>query len=116
MLKKIVFIFPLLLIGFYTNAQEILPQNYFRSPLDIPLYLAGNFGELRSNHFHSGLDMKTQGKEGLKIYAAADGYVSRIKVSPWGYGKTIYIDHPNGYTTVYAHLQGYSGEITKRIK
>ncbi len=116
MLKKIIFIIPILLVGFFTKAQETFPQNYFRSPLNIPLYLAGNFGELRSNHFHSGLDMKTQGKEGFNIYAAADGYVSRIKVSPWGYGKTIYIDHPNGYTTVYAHLQGFKGEIANLIK
>jgi len=108
----IVFIF----INFLSSAQDSIPKNFFQSPLGIPLYLAGNFGELRSNHFHSGLDMKTQGKEGFKIYAAADGYVSRIKISPWGYGKTIYIDHPNGYTTVYAHLQKYKGDIAKKIK
>lgn len=99
-----------------SQTNDSLPVNYFRSPLGIPLYLAGNFGELRSNHFHSGLDMKTQGKEGFNIYAAADGYVSRIKISPWGYGNTIYIDHPNGYTTVYAHLQQYKGKIAEEIK
>lgn len=96
-------------------SQDTIPKNYFRSPLGIQLYLAGNFGELRSNHFHSGLDMKTQGREGFNIYAAADGFISRIKISPWGYGKTIYIDHPNGYTTVYAHLKGFKGEIAKQI-
>lgn len=69
-----------------TFSQESYPQTYFRSPLDIPLYLSGNFGELRYNHFHAGLDIKTQGVTGKKVYAAADGYVSRINVSPYGYG------------------------------
>lgn len=100
----------------FSFGQDTIPKNYFRSPLGIPLYLAGNFGELRSNHFHSGLDMKTQGKEGFNVYAAADGYVSRVKISPWGYGKTIYIDHPNGYTTVYAHLKSFKGKIADEIK
>lgn len=77
----------------------------FRSPLDIPLYLAGNFGELRSNHFHTGIDIKTQGAEGKAVYAIADGYISRIKISTGGYGKAIYVRHPNGYTSVYAHLK-----------
>lgn len=97
-------------------AQDNLPLNYFRSPMDIPLYLSGNFGELRSNHFHSGLDIKTQGVEGQKIYAVADGFVSRIRISPFGYGNAIYIDHPNGYTSVYAHLQSYQGKIAEEIK
>lgn len=100
----------------FSFGQDTIPKNYFRSPLGIPLYLAGNFGELRSNHFHSGLDMKTQGKEGFNVYAAADGYVSRVKISPWGYGKTIYIDHPNGYTTIYAHLKSFKGKIADEIK
>lgn len=116
MLQKILCSINLLLIAVFCIGQDTIPKNYFRSPLGIPLYLAGNFGELRSNHFHSGLDMKTQGKEGFKIYAAADGVVSRIKISPWGYGKTIYIDHPNGYTTVYAHLKGFKGEIASETK
>lgn len=116
MIQKIFFSINLLLISFSSIAQDTIPKNYFRSPLGIPLYLAGNFGELRSNHFHSGLDMKTQGKEGFRVYAAADGVVSRIKISPWGYGKTIYIDHPNGYTTVYAHLKGFSGKIASETK
>lgn len=86
---------------------------YFSPPLDIPLYLAGNFAELRRNHFHTGIDIKTQGVEGHKVLAAAEGYVSRIKVSPFGYGKTLYLDHPNGYTTVYAHLKRFSADIEK---
>lgn len=96
--------------------QHRYPKDYFRSPLDIPLQLSGNFGELRPNHFHSGFDFKTQQKEGLNVYAAADGYVSRIKIAVNGYGKAIYITHPNGYTTVYGHLQSGAGAVEQRIK
>ena len=92
------------------------PQETFQSPLGIPLDLSGSFGELRSNHFHSGLDFKTSGKEGLPVYAAADGYISRIKISTFGYGKAIYITHPNGYTSVYGHLQKANGTIQDFIK
>lgn len=116
MIKKILFSFFLLTIGSAVFAQDTLPKNYFQAPLGIPMYLSGNFGELRSNHFHSGIDIKTQGKEGFKVYASADGHVSRVKISPWGYGKVIYIDHPNGYTTVYAHLQKFKGQIANEIK
>ena len=98
------------------NAQDIYPKDYFKNPLDIDLILSGSFGELRSNHFHSGLDIKTQGREGLNIYSSADGYVSRIKLSHYGYGKAIYITHPNGYTTVYGHLKDFSEEIDIYIK
>jgi murein DD-endopeptidase MepM/ murein hydrolase activator NlpD len=116
MIKNKLFTIIFILFGFSISAQDSIAKNYFQPPLGIPLYLAGNFGELRSNHFHSGLDMKTQGKEGFKIYAAAEGFVSRIKISPWGYGKTIYIDHPNGTTTVYAHLKKYKGKIAQEIQ
>jgi hypothetical protein len=92
-------------------AQNNFPKDYFSPPLDIPMQLSGNFGELRPNHFHAGFDFKTQQKEGLKVYAAAEGYVSRIKISTFGNGKTIYITHPNGYTSVYAHLQKAVGAI-----
>jgi murein DD-endopeptidase MepM/ murein hydrolase activator NlpD len=97
-------------------AQTYYPKDYFRSPLDIPMQLAGNFGELRPNHFHAGFDFRTMQKEGLNIYAVADGYVSRIKISTFGNGKTIYINHPNGYTSVYAHLQRSLGKIEEYIK
>ncbi|MDA9339532.1 M23 family metallopeptidase [Polaribacter sp.] len=106
----------LLFISFLGYGQEKYPKNYFRSPLDIPLILSGTFGELRSNHFHSGIDIKTQGKEGLNAYAIADGYVSRIKISQFGFGKALYITHPNGYTSVYAHLSKYAGDIEKHVK
>jgi len=108
--------FFLLFISTYTSAQNNYPQDYFGSPLEIPLILSGNFAELRSNHFHSGLDIKTQQRIGLKVLASADGYVSRIKIQHYGYGKTLYITHPNGYTTVYAHLSGYSPEIEAYVK
>ncbi|MEL6917247.1 MAG: M23 family metallopeptidase [Bacteroidota bacterium] len=109
----------LALFIFFLNqvvAQENYPKDAFRSPLDIPLVLAGTFGELRSNHFHSGIDIKTQQRQGLPIYAIGDGTVTRIKISLWGYGKAIYIAHPNGYTSVYAHLQKFSPEIEKYLK
>ncbi|WP_282136062.1 M23 family metallopeptidase [Seonamhaeicola maritimus] len=106
----------LLFFALLSNAQSHYPQDYFSSPLEIPLILSGTFAELRSNHFHSGLDIKTQQRVGLKVKACADGYVSRIKVSHYGYGKALYITHPNGYTTVYAHLQKFSPDIEAYIK
>ncbi|WP_111707938.1 M23 family metallopeptidase [Lutibacter citreus] len=99
-----------------SNSESIFPVNYFKKPLNIPLILSGTFGELRSNHFHSGLDIKTLGKEGLKVTTAAEGYISRIKVSAWGYGKALYITHPNGYTSVYAHLKKFNDKIEAYVK
>ena len=75
-------------------------QEKWKNPLELPLYLAGNFGELRANHFHSGIDMKTQGVTGKAVHAVQDGYVSRLSVSPWGYGNALYLSHPDGTTTV----------------
>ena len=98
------------------SAQSIYPTDYFRSPLDITLVAAGTFGELRSNHFHSGMDLKTQQRQGLNVYGTASGYISRIKVSHFGYGKALYVTHPNGYTTVYGHLQKFSEEIEAYVK
>ena len=112
----------LFLFIFFTtlNVTVIQAQNEektnFRSPLDIPLYLSGNFSELRGNHFHSGIDIKTLSVEGKAVYAVEDGYVSRIKISTSGYGKAIYIRHPNGYTSVYGHLQKGSPEIENYIQ
>ena len=103
-----------LLTLFFTNlffAQNQYPKDYFSPPLDIPMQLSGNFGELRPNHFHAGFDLKTNQREGLNVYAVADGYVSRIKISTFGNGKCIYITHPNGYTSVYGHLQTPVGAI-----
>lgn len=113
-MRLILYLF--LVSSIVTYSQNKYPQDYFGSPLEIPLLLAGNFGELRSNHFHSGLDIKTQQREGLNVIAAADGFVSRIKLSHFGFGKALYIMHPNGYTTVYGHLQQFSPEIEAYIK
>ncbi|WP_299315715.1 M23 family metallopeptidase [uncultured Aquimarina sp.] len=112
---RIIILFLLLNIGI-GYCQKDIPKDYFINPLDIPLAVSGTYGELRSNHFHSGLDLKTEGQEGLKVYAAADGTISRIKVSHFGYGKAMYISHPNGYTSVYAHLQKFSPKIEAYIK
>ncbi|MBL57174.1 MAG: peptidase M23 [Flavobacteriales bacterium] len=101
---------------FALKSQNEFPKGYFRPPLDIPLYLAGNFGELRSNHFHAGIDIKTEGVIGKKVYASAEGYISRIKIQHNGYGKVLYIDHPNGYTTTYAHLHKFSDKLDDFIK
>ena len=105
-----------LLISRAVIAQTTYPKDYFQSPLEIPMQLSGNFGELRPNHFHAGFDFKTLQKEGLNVLAVADGYVSRIKISPFGNGKAIYVNHPNGYTTVYCHLQKATGAIAEYIK
>lgn len=99
-----------LLFSISTFAQD------YRSPLDIPILLSGNFGELRNNHFHSGIDLKTQGIIRKSVYSIADGYVSRIGVSPSGYGLVLYINHPNGQTSVYAHLDEYNSKISEYIK
>ena len=82
-----------------------------QAPMKIDLILAGNFGEMRDNHFHTGLDIKTAGVEGQNLYAVEEGYVSRIRISPWGYGLAVYIDHPNGLTSLYAHMKSFSGKI-----
>ncbi len=88
----------------------------YHPPLKIPLILSANFGELRPNHFHMGLDFKTNGKEGYNLYSIEEGFVSRIKVSTFGYGKVIYIDHPNGVTSVYAHCSEFKGEIDSIVR
>lgn len=103
-------------VCYTSTAQVEYPKNYFRSPVDIPILLAGNFGEIRSGHFHAGLDIKTEGVEGKNIYATAEGYISRIKIAHGGYGKVLYINHPNGYTTAYAHLKSFSPKIEKIVK
>jgi murein DD-endopeptidase MepM/ murein hydrolase activator NlpD len=96
----------------FGSAQSMnYPQDYFIAPIEAPLYLAGTFGELRGNHFHSGIDIKTQGRVNMPVLAAAEGYVSRIKVSPYGFGRALYLRHPNGYTTVYAHLRSFAPAI-----
>ena len=87
----------------------------YHFPLDINPAVSGSFGEIRSNHFHSGLDLATQGKTGWPVYAADDGFVSRVVVSPVGFGKAVYIDHPSGYTTVYAHLERFNAKLDSMV-
>lgn len=101
-------------IGMVTT-QAQYDKGYFRSPLGIPLYLAGNFGEFRPNHFHTGLDFKTNQVENLPVYAVADGFVSRIAVSHSGYGYCLYVQHPNGFTSVYAHLNSFDQRISNYL-
>ncbi|MBK3519537.1 M23 family metallopeptidase [Carboxylicivirga marina] len=112
--------FALLLVWVLAVQQIIVAQKTdterFVKPMKIKPSVSGSFGELRSNHFHSGLDLTTNRKTGYRIYASDKGYVSRIKVSPYGYGKAIYIDHDGGYTTVYAHLERYSERIDSLIR
>jgi hypothetical protein len=102
----------LLSFPFFSSAQT-LPSalSHLIAPLDIPLILSGNFGEFRGSHFHTGIDIKTQGREGFPVLAAANGEVGRLKVSPWGYGNALYLQHPDGSMTVYAHLQKFAPEI-----
>ena len=95
-------------------AQDVFPK--YGKPVDIPIYLSATFAELRPNHLHSGIDIKTQGEEGKPVYAVADGYVSRIGVSPYGYGLALHITHYDGYTSVYGHMQRFSSNIAKYVK
>ena len=88
----------------------------FRSPFDFPILLSANFGELRPNHFHNGLDIKTQGVTGKPIHCIADGYVSRVAVLHGGYGQAIYITHPNGLTSVYGHVVAFSPEVERYVR
>ncbi|MES2592737.1 MAG: M23 family metallopeptidase [Bacteroidota bacterium] len=111
MLKRFTFFLLAQIFSTLIFAQNPYPVNCFRCPIDSDLCLAGNFGEIRPNHLHAGFDIKTNNREGMPVYAVEDGYIIRIKISPFGYGKALYIAHPNGYTTVYAHLQSFNGNI-----
>ncbi|QCX39829.1 M23 family metallopeptidase [Aureibaculum algae] len=115
-MRKTILVTLLFLVFFQGFSQANYPKDYFIKPLEVPLILSGTFGELRTNHFHGGLDIKTQQREGLNVVAAADGYVSRINVAHWGYGKALYVTHPNGYTTVYGHLKKFAPEIEAYVK
>jgi hypothetical protein len=115
--KRLIPLLILLAIHFLpADAQNNYPKNYFRSPVSFPVSLAGSFGEIRKNHFHSGIDIRTEGVQGKPVYAIADGFVSRVNVSPGGFGKALYITHPNGYTSLYGHLRNYAGAIAVWVK
>lgn len=113
-MRYIIFILGIL-ISLPSWGQGEYPPNYFQSPLNIPLQLAGNFGEFRPNHFHTGLDFKTQQVENLPVFAAAEGFVSRISISHSGYGNCLHVRHPNGFTTVYAHLNSFDMRIAQYV-
>ncbi len=100
-------------IAFVQNPAKV---RKFHPPLAIPMILSGSFGEVRSGHLHSGIDIKTQGRTGKKVFAVASGYVSRIKVSPGGYGKALYITHPNGLVSVYGHLSRFNSTLQKFVR
>jgi len=102
-------------LSYFSQAQTY-PQNYFRHPLNIPMQLVSNFGEIRTNHWHMGLDIRTQQRVNLHVYAAAKGYISRVSVEPGGFGQAIYINHPNGYTTVYGHLNSFFPALADYVK
>ena len=116
--------FPLLFVLFISSSvfcQDIIisktyPKADFRRPLDLPPIISGSFGELRGNHFHSGMDFKTNQREGFPVYAVADGYISRLRVQSVGFGNAVYITHPNGYSTVYGHLQRFNERISQTVK
>lgn len=108
------FIFSLLLFSKINDTPK--DRTIFISPVKIPQLLSANFGELRVDHFHSGLDIKTQGVTGKEVVAAADGFISRIGVSPTGFGNALYVTHPSGYTTVYGHLERFTPAIEKYVK
>jgi hypothetical protein len=91
------------------------PQNYFGWPVEAKKALAANFGELRPNHYHMGFDCKTDQKQNLPVVAAADGYIAKVKIEPYGFGRAIYINHPNGFTTLYAHLNNFNPELEKYV-
>lgn len=110
MRKGFVFFFALLLFFSKIQAREIVP------PLDIPLFLSGNFGELRSNHFHSGIDFKTQGRIGIPVKSIKEGYIARICVSSGGYGNVVYVNHPDGTSSVYAHLENFIPTVEAAVR
>ena len=110
------FLLCLLLIVNILCAQNKPNYPVYPDPVKIPIYLSATFGELRNNAFHAGVDIKTNGKTGYRVYAVADGYVSRIGVSPYGYGNVVYVTHNDGYMSVYAHLDSFNNKISKYVK
>lgn len=110
----------LLLLPFSCFAQlfqdKNYPKDYFRWPVEAKAGIAANFGELRPNHYHMGLDCRTDQKENARVVAAADGYIAKVKIEPYGFGRAIYINHPNGLTTLYAHLNDFDSSLENYIK
>jgi murein DD-endopeptidase MepM/ murein hydrolase activator NlpD len=105
-----------LFVGTKSMAQNVTIDSKYHSPLGIPLQLSAIFGDIRPNHFHMGLDFKTNQREGIPIHSISDGFISRIRIAPTGYGRVLYIDHPNGITSVYAHCSSFSGKIMEYLE
>lgn len=120
-MQRFYFLLLVLFVPVTIAAQDIItsreyPKTDFRPPLDLPPIISGSFGELRGNHFHSGMDFKTNQREGYPVYAVADGYISRLRVQSVGFGNAVYITHQNGFSTVYGHLQRFNDRISQTIK
>lgn len=124
-MKKALYSFSLCLALFISDAyaqqgdiitSRSYPQGYFRNPLNIAMDASGTFGELRSTHFHAGDDYRTQQRIGLPLHAAAEGFVSRVRVQIGGGGNSVYIDHPNGFTTVYLHMDSFNDALTNIVR
>ena len=113
--KKILFLTVALTVSLTLSSQNAR-EKLFLSPLKEVPSLSASFAELRNDHFHSGLDYRTGGVTGKEVLAASDGYVYRIAVSPSGFGKAVYIRHPSGYSTVYAHLKSFRPDIEEYVK
>ena len=109
-------ILALVLGGMLSAQAQHVQESNFCSPFDFPILLSANFGELRPNHFHNGLDIKTQGVTGKPIHCIADGYVSRVAVLHGGYGQAIYVTHPNGLTSVYGHVISFAKNIQAYVR
>ena len=108
--------FFLIIIGLSFGLSGHVTAQDITAPLDIPLFLSGNFGELRNNHFHSGIDIKTQGVTGLPVKAVKAGFISRISVSPYGFGRAVYINHPDGTISVYGHLDHFAPKVESAVR
>lgn len=106
----------LLVSGLVSSQTPHYPKGYFRWPLNLKPEIVANLGELRSNHWHMGLDIRTAQKVNQRVYAAAAGYISKIRIEPFGFGRVIYINHPNGLTTLYAHLNDFNPALEKYVE
>ncbi len=115
---RIVLLSLLLMAGAFSelSAQNHPGNDPIICPVKPPYLFAGSFGELRPNHFHSGLDFRTQGQTGMPVFAVKDGYVSRVGISPTGYGKALYMNHSDGTTSVYGHLERFHPKIQKYVR
>ena len=116
MYRKLMSVLCTIILLNHSLLAQTYPKGYFRNPMNIPMQLVANFGEIRTNHWHMGLDIRTQQRENLPVHAAAEGYISRVSIEPGGFGQAIYINHPNGLTTLYAHMNGFFPALAQYVK